>query len=68
MTLTLAARLAALERRRLRLTAIEVMTEEQLTRLIDPHAVAVTDEQLQAIVGGAAPETSKHGAARARCH
>ena len=51
MTLTLAARLAALERRRLRLTAIEAMTDEQLTRLIDPHAVALTDEQLQAIVG-----------------
>ena len=68
MTPTLAARLAALKRRRLRLTAVEVMTDEQLTRLIDPHAVALTDEQLQAIVGGAAPETPTHGAERARCH
>ena len=50
MTPTLTARLAALERRRLRLTAIEAMTDEQLTRLIDPHAAYLTDEQLRAIV------------------
>ena len=51
MTLTLAARLAAVERRRLRLTAIEAMTDEQLTRLIDPRAAELNDEQLRAIVG-----------------
>ena len=50
MKVTLAARLAALERRRRRLIAIEMMSDEELQAIIDPHAAYLTDEQLRAII------------------